>query len=338
MDKFKPDEQVVELLEDMAINVNLTSPYPDYTRTLQSYDDGGKGAADHCGGVYVESYPDGAEITVDGKKTGLVTSSGVFGLKEGLHTVRLRMENTDFAVSQKKVWVYPGTISRLFFDSTPIIEREVTVESKEFRKAEFTVNGRYPVFRIPRKVTFDSWQSFVTVRKNGTYLSYPADWVDTNGTLSLTPETLPLTTLLVRSDPPGADILIDGFQTGLTTPWLVRNLSAGRHRILVSAPGYIPQEQEVTQLDIPGEGPDTVVEIFLESYPYGSLEITSTPPGAKIFLHQRDTGEKTPHIFPYLSIGSYDVKVESTSDSRTLYDLTVTPYRTTSAHVNLSDF
>jgi hypothetical protein len=162
--------------------------------------------------------------------------------------------------------------------------------------------------------------------------------VDTNGTLSIAQETLLLTTLLVRSDPPGADILIDGFPTGLTTPWLVRNLSAGRHRILVSVPGYIPQEQEVIQLDIPGDGPDAIAEFILESYPYGSLEITSNPPGARIFLHQRDTGEKTPHLFPYLDIGSYDVKVESTSDSRTLYNLMVTPYRTTSVQVNLSVF
>jgi hypothetical protein len=338
MEVFRPGEQMVDLEEDMAIHVNLTSPYPEYTKLLQGYDDGSNGSPDHCGGVYVESYPEGGRILVDGKDTGLVTSSGVYGLKEGLHTIRVRLENAGFSVDRKKVWVYPGTISRLYFDVAPLIRREVMVESEEFRKAEFTVNGRYPVFRIPRKVTFDSWDSYVTVRKNGTYFSYPADRVDANGTLFLERGTLPLTTLLIRSNPPGADILVDGFPTGLTTPWPVRNLSAGRHRIEVSAPGYIPQEREIFLLDLPGGGPDAVMEFSLESYTYGSLEITSTPPGARIFLYQRDTGEKTPHVFPYLGIGSYDAKVVSSSDSRTLYDLTVTPYRTTSAHVNLSDF
>jgi hypothetical protein len=198
------------------------------------------------------------------------------------------------------------------------------------------VNGRYPVYRVPRKVTLDAWKSFVTIRDNGSYLSVPADRVDTSGTLSLVREAVPLSTVLVRSNPRGADILVDGFPTGLATPSLVRNLSAGRHRVLVSAPGYVPQDLEITQLDIPGEGPDQVVDVFLETYSHGALTVESTPSGAKIFLFQRDTGEKTPHTFPYLKVGTYTVKVESASDSRTLYDVTVTPYGNTRTHANLS--
>jgi hypothetical protein len=260
----------------------------------------------------------------------------VYGLKEGQHTIRVRLENAGFPVDQKKVWVYPGTLSRLSFDISPVMEQEVRVESGEFRKAEFTVNGRYPVYRIPRKVTLDDWKSFVTVRDNGSYLSFPADGVDSSGNLSLTREEVHLTSVLVRSNPPGADILVDGFPTGVATPSLIRNLSAGRHRVLVSAPGYIPQDLEITQVDIPGDGPDQVMDVFLEAYPYGALTVESTPPGARIFLFQRDTGATTPHTFLYLKVGTYDVKVESASDSRILYDVTVTPYGNTRTHANLS--
>jgi len=335
MADWKPSEQPVELREDTAVHVNMTSVYTEYAKLLRSYDESQNGGMDRCGGVYVESYPEGADILVDGKETGLATNSVVFGLKEGSHTIRVSLENTGFPVDQRKVWVYPGTHSHVLFDASPVTEREIRVESEEFRKAEFTVNGRYPVYKVPRDVTLDNWKSFVTVRENGTYLSFPAD-ADSGRTLSLERGDPPLSAVLVRSDPQGADIFIDGFPTGLATPSLIRNLSPGRHRVMVSAPGYLPQDVEITQVDLPGEGPDQVVDVFLETYAHGALTVETTPPGAKILLFQRDTGQMTPHTFPYLKVGTYDVKVESASDSRTLYDVTVTPYGNTRIHANLS--
>jgi hypothetical protein len=337
MDDFKPSEQVVDIRENTAVHVNMTSIHTGYAKLLRGYDESQNGVPDRSGGVYVESYPEGAEILVDGKETGLATISVVFGLKEGAHTIRVRLEHAGFPVDQKKVWVYPGTLSRVSFDVAPVMEREVRVDSEEFRKAEFTVNGRYPVYRVPREVTLDDWRSFVTVHDNGSFLSFPADGVDSSGTLTLTREEVPLTTVLVRSNPRGADILIDGFSTGLATPSVVRNLSAGRHRVLVSTPGYVPQELEITQVDLPGEGPDQVMDVFLETYPHGALTVESTPPGAKIFLFQRDTGATTPHTFPYLKVGTYEVKLESASDSQTLSDVTVTPYGNTRVHANLTE-
>jgi hypothetical protein len=336
-DDFREAVIPLDLTEHTTVHEDLTSVYTAYGSTLRTYTELTGGTADRCGGVFVASSMGKARVLLDGKDTGLFTDTVLSGLKPGLHTIRIRPEKNEFPDSTRQVWVYPSIISMVRFESSPPLKREVTVESPELRKAEFTVNGRYPSFRIPRKVTLDSWESYITVRENGTYTSFPTHAVDYNGTLIVRrPDPPLLTTVEVRSDPRGADILIDGFPTGLNTPATVRNLSPGNHRVLVSAPGFLPQERAILQEDLKGDGPDTVLGFFLESYAYGSLEVTSTPPGARIFLFQRDTGEKTPHVFPSLVIGTYDVKLENGEDSRTIYGVTVTPFGFTSRHGNLS--
>ncbi len=336
-DNFKDRAVTVDLQADTTIHEDLSSAFPLYASLLRDYSEKINVTADRCGGVYVTSYTEKASILLDGKDTGQLTNAVLTGLKPGLHTIRIRSDKTELSDNTRQVWVYPSVISSVGFESWPPVKREVTVQSAYLRKAEFTVNGRYPSFKIPRKVTLPSWESFITVRVNGTYLSYPAWAIDHNGTLQVRrQDPSALTTLQVVSDPRGADILVDGFPTGLTTPAVIRNLSPGSHRVLVSAPGYLPREELIIQQDMPGEGPDNVHEFFLDSNAYGSLELTSTPPGARIFIFQRDTGEKTPHVFPYLDIGTYDVKLEGEADSRTFYGITVTPYGHTSRHVNLS--
>ena len=41
----------------------------------------------------------------------------------------------------------------------------------------------------------------------------------------------------------------------------------------------------------------------------GSIGVTSTPSGAKIFINGADTGQKTPHVFADQAVGSYEVYV-----------------------------
>ena len=40
-------------------------------------------------------------------------------------------------------------------------------------------------------------------------------------------------------------------------------------------------------------------------YTFGSIEITTNPPGAKVFLDSMDTGYFTPSILTYVSVGSH---------------------------------
>jgi len=77
------------------------------------------------------------------------------------------------------------------------------------------------------------------------------------------------------------------------------------------------------------------VNIRLQEDPLGSLNITSTPPGAKVYLSGRNTGEKTPVVIPSLPIGIYTVKLVGEEESRT-YEVVITPGDEKSVHAEFS--
>ena len=81
---------------------------------------------------------------------------------------------------------------------------------------------------------------------------------------------------------------------------------------------------------------DATVKLTLKPYTWGSLEVSSDPAGAKIYLYGRDTGEVTPHTFHYLDIGSYSVKVVGKEGSKTIEDVLVSPYTTTECHAEIT--
>ena len=81
---------------------------------------------------------------------------------------------------------------------------------------------------------------------------------------------------------------------------------------------------------------DATVKLTLKPYTWGSLEVSSNPAGAKIYLYGRDTGEVTPHTFHYLDIGSYSVKVVGKEGSKTIEDVLVSPYTTTECHAEIT--
>jgi len=110
-------------------------------------------------------------------------------------------------------------------------------------------------------------------------------------------------------------------------------ISEGRDLVSVSKPGYITGEREVLLTD--GSG-DATVKLRLEPYTWGSLEVSSDPAGARIYLFGRDTGEVTPHIFHYLNIGSYPVKVVGKNASKTVEDMTILPYATAGCYADIS--
>src|SRR5690606_21098549 len=138
-------------------------------------------------------------------------------------------------------------------------------------------------------------------------------------------------TVVISSDPPGSDILFDGFSTGLRTPAAVTNVSPGLHRVTVQAPGYLPGEKELSMIDAMNNPIDEKVFIKLEPYSHGSLNLTSTPAGAKVYLSGRNTGEKTPVIIPSLATGIYTVKLVGEKESRT-FEVVITPGQEKAVH------
>ncbi|HIE28389.1 TPA: PEGA domain-containing protein [Candidatus Poribacteria bacterium] len=91
--------------------------------------------------------------------------------------------------------------------------------------------------------------------------------------------------LEVKSEPSGARVRIDGKDVGVT-PYRKWVSSKEEHSITVSAEGYYPESRKVT---VQPEGKE-VVSVVLKEIPKGTLEISSEPSGAKVWIDGKDVG------------------------------------------------
>ncbi len=277
------------------------------------------------GGIFVNSLPSGAAISIDGKRINAATPKVVFGLREGSHTVKISNENKVFSITDQQVWVSKGIISRVMFDCSPAMKKSVEIRSDTYKGDMFTVNGKYPAFRIPSRVTIRKPASYLTILHNGSYLTREiSDYLATKDAIEIWSSPVIFGRIQVRSDPDGADILVDGFLPGQKTPCIVENLSEGRHLIAVSMPGFLPDEKEITVLHDPSREFDGEVTLYLTPYGSGELSVKSTPPGASVAIDSISLTQKTPCTFPYLTMGGYSMKVTSGEEDTTI-DFEIAP-------------
>ncbi|MDD1690549.1 MAG: DUF3344 domain-containing protein [Methanoregula sp.] len=284
---------------------------------------------ENYGGVYITSSPDQAVIYVDGKKTGFTTPGIIYGLKEGKHTVQVKLATTTgsanqekikFPIEKKEVWVANGIITPVSITSyeNSVLARPV-INSTAFNSSVFTINGNSHQYHMAESIPVQVSQNYVTLHTNDSYITYTI-FADNSSENVIEPRAYTLNNVWVESDPPGADIYVDGFSTGLTTPYLVRNLSDQDHLIRVSKPGYYPLESTVRIA-----GVDLVRRFVLEPYMNGMLSVASNPSGGKIYINGKDTGKKTPYVFQYMTVGKYTIKVVQNQTKATYEEFMVEP-------------
>ncbi len=312
----------------------VSAPTPDNTLNTRS----------HSGGLYIESYPPGMTIVVDNKRQVWQTPHIVYGLREGQHSISVEEseqgrggEGSGFRFETVQAWVYPDAIAPVHLDGViPTSRKTIRVDSEAYHGEKFTVNGLYPAGTIPGDAVVEGPKSWITVSQNGTYLSYRVPYpIESGRTFTIEPWSGNTVPLRINSNPGGAAVFIDGFPTGKVTPCRVEGLSPGQHRILASKPGYIPAEDTIT---IPeGAGTGGAVTCTLREYTDGSLLVDSTIPDARIYLYGRYTGEKTPHTFTGMSIGTYEVRVVTENASKTIKDVLVAPGETARCLVVLEE-
>jgi len=103
------------------------------------------------------------------------------------------------------------------------------------------------------------------------------------------------------TEPPGAQVVIDGNSSqGCKTPCQIP-LSAGRHALSVQLPGYRPYPRV---FNVPQDN-----DIFLQlTKVSATLSVVSEPPGATIELDGMPQAKRTPAVF-LLAPGAYHIKV-----------------------------
>ena len=330
LDGFVPAERNLTVTNDTTLCEHL---YSDVYST--------KGRSDelilerektHNGGLYINSRPRPAIISLDGIQMPQRTPAVIYGLKEGAYTMRLSIEQTDPILKEKtdikfedqEVYVHPYCIVPVDVAATYSPLNEIIIDSRDLRGEPFTVNGLANQKTIPEKIKTPLFDSFITVFHNLSYISYNLPIrMNEDHYLMIEPRQHYDLNVFVDSSPRGAEVFIDGFRTGFSTPYTFSNVSDGPHKIMVSRSGYIPQESIINLLYTPVPISTTDVRFILEEYPSGFLRIASDPPGTAITLDGRDTGEVTPVLFSSVPIGLHSVTVSDSNMSRKFPDITV---------------
>ncbi|MCU0629915.1 MAG: PEGA domain-containing protein [Methanoregulaceae archaeon] len=271
-------------------------------------------AQNRYGGMYITSFPDKLDLTIDGVEVAGGTPFLYYGFPEGLHTVRVvRTDKSSGVVTYtRSVWVYHDALTTFNVDTEEILlGKRITISPGPYSGAEFTINGRFPSGRLPATITAGCPGSFISVRKGDAYTSFlvPCTNQDTI-TMTLANNLDPHPPLLISSVPDGAEIFIDGFRTGYSTPHTFNEVSGGLHRIMVSKPGFYPEDEIIT-VEIRGAN-TSVQKVFfnMENYGEGTIVVDSLPRGATIYLNSWSPGESTPHTFDHMKIGFYEVVVQ----------------------------
>jgi hypothetical protein len=324
-----PESRKILLDDTTEIFVTFSLPDNGYESGIDSEDDS------RLGGLYVESYPSGGEIYIDGSSTGLMAPHVVYGVREGSHAIKVTYDREGAEEYSARVWVSAGVLSRVELNDGNHVQRSIEITSDVYRGTYFTVDGRYPRYRIPANVDVNAWQGFVTLALNGSYLSIPVPASVADGaTLHVKPYDLPLVTLSVDSDPPGARIFIDGFP-GPTTPALIQNVSAGRHRIALALDDHIPVEREILVIDFPDQEIDASFKGVLVPYVSGAVALNSTPEGARVYINNRNTGLTTPVKIDHLPIGQISLKIRHEKSVREP-DIVILPGKTVYYHASFT--
>jgi sugar lactone lactonase YvrE len=136
--------------------------------------------------------------------------------------------------------------------------------------------------------------------------------------------------IAVTSTPTGAEIYLDGMDTGKQTNsgpdyTELHGIPSGTHEVKVTLAGYMEQEKQVTVI----AGSTVSADFQLVKVPQvGTLKVTSSPSGASIWINGMDTGKTTSFTFEKDS-GNYQVVVKlkcyTTPEAQTVAVSPITP-------------
>ena len=137
-----------------------------------------------------------------------------------------------------------------------------------------------------------------------TSTTYPAVTDTSNSGFTITGGTSS-GSVTVTSTPSGARIFLDGADTTRVTPYTLTSVPAGNHNVYVTLSGYATPTTQV----VPVVNGQTATADFTLVQETGSVTVTSTPSGAKIFLDGTDTSHVTPYTLTNVAVGTHTLYV-----------------------------
>jgi uncharacterized caspase-like protein len=290
--------------QTVTVNAGQTT---SVTVTLQSQ-------APVTGSISVSSSPNGARIYIDGADTGYNAPRTFSGITTGTHTVRCSM--TGYTDQSQSVTVSAGRTStvRLSLTRQGPVTGSLSVSSNP-TGASVYLDGKSTGYKSPVTLTGISTGSHTVSCSLSGYTDQSQTVTVNAGQTASVSFTLqgqaPVTgSVSVSSSPTGARIYLDGTDTGYTTPRTIGSVTAGAHTVRCSMTGYTDQSQSVT---VSGGRTSTVKMYLVRQAPVtGSVSVSSSPTGARIYLDGTDTGYSTPKTLNSITAGTHTVRCSMT--------------------------
>ena len=147
----------------------------------------------------------------------------------------------------------------------------------------------------------------------------------------------------VSSLPTGAAVLLDGINTGTTTPTIIESVTSGSHIVLLRFTGYQDYTRSVTVSD---NATSTVSATLTASTPSpNSIYINSNPAGATVYINNNLQGQ-TPLTIGSVPNGNYQIIIQyagysdwsqniTLSNNVQTVNATLTPISTTNGSVSV---
>lgn len=144
--------------------------------------------------------------------------------------------------------------------------------------------------------------------------------------------TAPTTgTLDVSSVPLGAEIFIDGTDQSKVTRSVIQNIPVGSHTLKLTLSNYLDY---TTTFTITG-GATTTLNPTLTRL-IGTLDISSVPPGAEIFIDGVDQSKITRSVIQNIPVGSHSLKLTLAGYQDYTTTFTITAGTTTTLNPSLT--
>jgi len=138
--------------------------------------------------------------------------------------------------------------------------------------------------------------------------------------------------LAVTSVPAGAKVFIDGADTGKLTNTTIGGIGVGTHTVTLRKDGYVDAAAKI----VIEEGKTATLHLDLEEIIMtGSIEVTSVPAGAAIFLDGENTGKFTNAALTGIPAGEHNVTLKLAGYLDATKTVTVTAGVTTALHFDL---
>jgi hypothetical protein len=273
--------------------------------------------------IKVDSEPQGATVSYRNKERGKTPYSTV-ARRTGTFVFKISMNGYEpqwlpLVVSESgasaKVQLKPITADILITSSPS--EAQVKINDVVMGETPLVLKNQ-PVGEqtaVIEKTGFVSRRESWTV-KDSRPLKISADLSSNIGVIKLT------------SNPDQAEVFIDGKYYGLTP--LEKKVEQGKLKVVVKKEGYSTfDEYIITQRN------QTVSrEIHLHLLP-GSLNVSSVPQGAAIYVNNSLSDKKTPALLENLAPGNYSIKIEKGGFSPVTKEIKITRGGKSSLHFEL---